>query len=61
MYDDRLSISVGKETLLGLCEGKERRVELCQDERHVVVRHDGPPLDDACEPGPGDRVIVFDR
>ncbi|MFO1327032.1 MAG: DUF2145 domain-containing protein [Rubrivivax sp.] len=38
-----------------------RRVELCQDERHVVVRHDGPPLDDACEPGPGDRVIVFDR
>jgi hypothetical protein len=37
-----------------------RRIELCHDERQVVVRDDGPPIADGCQPGPGDRVIPFD-
>jgi len=31
-------------------------LEVCHTTRHVVLRRNGPPLPDACEPGPGDRV-----
>lgn len=37
-----------------------RRIELCHDERQIVVRDDGPPIADGCRPGPGDRVIPFE-
>ncbi|MFT3812567.1 MAG: DUF2145 domain-containing protein [Acidovorax sp.] len=37
-----------------------RRVELCYDTRHVVVRHGWQPLGAGCEPGPADEVIAFD-
>ena len=36
------------------------RIELCHDERHLVVRRDGPPLGPGCEPAPGDEVQAFD-
>lgn len=34
-----------------------RHLELCQDTRHVVLRRDGPPLDDRCEPAEGDETL----
>ncbi|MGA0612896.1 DUF2145 domain-containing protein [Caldimonas sp. KR1-144] len=37
-----------------------RRVELCHDERRVVVRHGWQPLGDGCEPQAGDRVVPLD-
>lgn len=33
-----------------------RRITLCQDDRHIVVRHGGAPLGADCEPAAGDRV-----
>jgi len=33
-----------------------RRLALCQIDDRVVIRRDGPPLDEACQPGPGDEV-----
>jgi hypothetical protein len=37
-----------------------RRVELCHDGRQVVVRRDGAPMGERCEPAPGDRVVALD-
>jgi hypothetical protein len=34
-----------------------RRVELCHDERHIVVHHGWEPLGADCAPLPGDEVI----
>lgn len=36
------------------------RIELCHDERQVVVRRGWLPIGAACEPGPGDRVVALD-
>jgi hypothetical protein len=36
------------------------RVELCHDDRRVVIRRDGQPLPEGCVPGNGDRVVAFD-
>lgn len=36
------------------------RIELCHDERQVVVRRGWQPIGAACEPGPGDRVVALD-
>ena len=33
-----------------------RRLALCQIDDRVVIRRDGPPLDEACRPAPGDEV-----
>jgi hypothetical protein len=34
-----------------------RRIELCHDERHIVVRQGWVPLGAGCEAGPQDRVL----
>jgi hypothetical protein len=36
-----------------------RRVELCHDERHIVVHRGWEPLGTGCEPLPGDDVIAL--
>lgn len=38
-----------------------QRIELCHDERQVVIRRGWAPLADGCLPGPGDRVVAFDQ
>lgn len=37
-----------------------KRVELCHDERQVVIRSGWAPIADGCQPGTDDRVVVFD-
>lgn len=37
-----------------------RRIELCHDERRVVVRHGWEPLSDDCRAETGDRVVALD-
>ncbi|MEN9626892.1 MAG: hypothetical protein RJA10_118 [Pseudomonadota bacterium] len=37
-----------------------QRVELCQDDRHIVVRRGWQPLGPGCEAGPGDERLAFD-
>lgn len=37
-----------------------RRIELCHDREHIVVRTGWQPLGDDCRPQAGDRVIRFD-
>lgn len=34
-----------------------RRIEFCHNQRHIVVRHDGAPIAEGCQPGPQDTVI----
>ncbi|MBA3599238.1 MAG: DUF2145 domain-containing protein [Methylibium sp.] len=36
------------------------RIELCHDERQVVIRRGWEPLADGCRRGDGDRVVTFD-
>jgi len=36
------------------------RVELCHDDKHIVVHRGWAPLGAGCEAGPGDAVIPFD-
>jgi hypothetical protein len=36
------------------------RIELCHDERQVVIRRGWTPLAAGCQPRPDDRVVVFD-
>jgi hypothetical protein len=38
-----------------------RRVELCHDERHIVVHRGWEPLGAGCDPLPGDEVIALAR
>lgn len=37
-----------------------QRLEFCYTEQHIVVRRGWQPLDDACEAGPQDTVILLD-
>jgi len=37
-----------------------QRIELCHDERHIVVHRGWTPIAEGCRPGPGDRVIALD-
>ncbi len=37
-----------------------RRMELCHDERQVVVRNGWRPIPDGCRPEPGDEVVLLD-
>ena len=37
-----------------------QRIELCHDERRLVVRRGWQPLGPGCEPAPGDEVQAFD-
>ena len=36
------------------------RLEICHNERHVVVRRGWTPVAEGCEPGPQDTVIPYD-
>ncbi len=36
------------------------RIEMCHDERHIVVRRGWTPLPERCDPAPGDAVLPFD-
>ena len=55
----RVSMPVALEAFVQRRVPGARRVELCHDERHIVVRQGWQPLGAGCEPGPGDRVIAF--
>ena len=58
----RLRVSVPasiERFVLGRVPGA-RRIELCQDERHIVVRRGGSPPGAGCEPAPGDEVLTFE-
>jgi hypothetical protein len=35
-------------------------IELCHDERHVVIHRGWQPIADGCRPGAGDRVVALD-
>lgn len=37
-----------------------QRIELCHDERQVVIRRGWQPLAEGCRPEAGDRVVAFD-
>ena len=37
-----------------------RRLELCHDERRVVIRDGWRPIPDGCRPEPGDEVVLLD-
>jgi len=37
-----------------------QRIELCHDERQVVVRRGWAPLAEGCRPAEGDEVLPFD-
>ncbi|GGC62419.1 hypothetical protein GCM10011396_06650 [Undibacterium terreum] len=36
------------------------RIEVCHDERQIVVHRGWTPVADGCKPGEGDRVLAFD-
>jgi hypothetical protein len=36
------------------------RVELCHDDRRIVVRRGWTPIADGCKPEEGDRVVTLD-
>ena len=36
------------------------RIELCHDDRRIVIHHGWVPIADGCVPGEDDRVITFD-
>ncbi len=36
------------------------RIELCHDDRRIVIHHGWTPIADGCRPGEGDRVIALD-
>ena len=35
-------------------------IELCHDERQVVVRHGWEPIAQGCRPNAGDRIVALD-
>ena len=37
-----------------------QRIELCHDERQVVIRRGWEPVAEGCQPDASDRVIAFD-
>ncbi|CAN5199948.1 hypothetical protein BH11PSE10_BH11PSE10_21190 [soil metagenome] len=37
-----------------------RHIELCHNERQMLIRRDGPPLAEGCNPEPGDEIRRFD-
>jgi len=64
--DDRLAMKL-KVSLPSTVEAfvRERvpgseRIEVCHDERQIVVHRGWTPIADGCKPGEGDRVISFD-
>ncbi|MEN9416766.1 MAG: hypothetical protein RI988_386 [Pseudomonadota bacterium] len=56
----RVSMPASLEALLRQ-RGVAWRLEVCHTTRHAVLRRDGPALDPACTPAPGDTVLRFDE
>jgi hypothetical protein len=53
----RVSVPASIEEFVRRREPAARRVELCHDTRHIVVRRGWEPIGAACEARPGDDVI----
>lgn len=55
-----VSLPPGLERLVAAQVPGVSRVELCQRGNRIVMRQDGPPLDEACEAGPQDTTVRLD-
>jgi hypothetical protein len=56
----RVSVPDSIESFVHQRAPQARRVELCHDTRHIVVRHGWEPIGAACEARPSDVVIPLD-
>lgn len=56
----RTSLPTSIEAFVRMQVSGAQRVELCHDERHVVIHRGWEPLAARCQPGPGDQVVAFD-
>jgi hypothetical protein len=56
----RVSVPDSIESFVHQRAPQARRVELCHDTRHIVVRRGWEPIGVACEARPGDEVIPLD-
>jgi len=54
-----ISVPTAIEAFVHRTAPQTRRVELCHDERHIVVHRGWEPLGAGCEPLPGDDVIAL--
>jgi hypothetical protein len=55
-----VSVPTAIEELVHRTAPQTRRVELCHDERHIVVHRGWEPLGAGCDPLPGDQVIALE-
>lgn len=56
----RISLPASIEAFVRTRVPDAQRIELCHNERHIVVRHGWSPMGEGCEPQGGDRVLAFD-
>lgn len=56
----RTSVPASIETFVHERVPAAQRVELCHDERHVVIHRGWDAIAEGCRPGPGDQVIALD-
>jgi hypothetical protein len=56
----RVSVPASIESFVHQRAPTARRVELCHDQRHIVVHRGWDALGPECTPGPGDEVIPLD-
>ena len=58
-YGLRFKVSL-PQSIEGFVQGRlpaSRRIEVCHDERQVVIRSGWRPIADGCLPEPGDRIV----
>jgi hypothetical protein len=56
----RISLPSSVETFVRERFPASQRIEICHDERRVVVHRGWQPIADGCTPGDGDRVVLLD-
>jgi hypothetical protein len=56
----RVSLPASLESFMRDRVPGSERVEICHNERQIVVRHGWEPIADGCQAGPGDRVVALD-
>jgi len=56
----RISMPSSIETFVRQQSPRAERIELCHDERQVVVHRGWEPLGAGCQAGPGDEVVLLD-
>lgn len=56
----RVSLPASLETFMRQRLPGSDRVEICHDDKQVVVHHGWDPVAQGCVPGPDDRVVPFD-